>query len=87
MSSICDIISVLSSISGNEQAHPYRVGRFLEQEQMTASRNRKLALTTIRDAGACREDQTLLARPIAHTLGTADRHAVLDTVQKKFEVS
>jgi hypothetical protein len=54
-------------------------GRFLKQEQMTvtkmtASRNRKLAVTTIRDAGASREDQTLLARHMAHTLETADRY-------------
>jgi hypothetical protein len=41
--------------------------------KMTASRNRKLAVTTIRDAGASREDQTLLARHMAHTLETADR--------------
>ena len=74
-------------------------GRFLKEEQleatrMTASRNRKLTLTTIRDAGATREEQTLLA----HTVETADRyydrsrqtegrHAVLDTVQLKFKVS
>jgi hypothetical protein len=30
MSSICDIISVLSSISGNEQTHTYRVGAIFE---------------------------------------------------------
>ena len=75
MSSICDIISVLSSISGNEQTHT-EWGRFLKQEQMTvtkmtASRNRKLAVTTIRDAGASRE---VLARHMAHTLETADRY-------------
>ena len=70
-------------------------GRFLKEEQleatrMTASRNRKLTVTTIRDAGATREEQTLLA----HTVETADRsrqtegrHAVLDTVQLKFKVS
>jgi len=78
-------------------------GRFLTEEQlpvtkMTASRNRKLTVTTIREAGASREEQGLLARHMAHTLETADRyydrsrqtegrHAVLDTVQKKFKVS
>jgi hypothetical protein len=78
-------------------------GRFLKEEQlettkMTASRNRKLTVTTIRDAGATREEQTLLARHMAHTVETADRyydrsrqtegrHAVLDTVQLKFKVS
>jgi hypothetical protein len=50
-------------------------GRFLKEEQleatrMTASRNRKLTVTTIRDAGATREEQTLLA----HTVETADRY-------------
>jgi len=64
---------------------------------MTASRNRKLAVTTIRDAGASREEQTLLARHMAHSVETADRyydrsrqtegrHAVLDNVQKSFKV-
>ena len=60
-------------------------GRFFKEEQLetntlTASRNRKLTVTTIRDAGATREEQTLLARHMAHT-------AVLDTVQQKFKVS
>lgn len=65
--------------------------------KMTASRNRKLAVTTIRDAGASREEQTLLARHMAHSIETADRyydrsrqtegrHAVLDTVQKSYKV-
>ena len=79
-------------------------GRFLKEENLEAtkmtasSRNRKFTVTTIRDAGATREEQTLLARHMAHTLETADRyydrsrqtegrHAVLDTVQMKFKAS
>jgi len=66
--------------------------------KMTASRHRKLAVTTIRDAGASREDQTLLARHMAHTVDTADRyydrsrqtqgrHAVLDMIHDQYKVS
>ena len=62
--------------------------------KMTASRHRKLAVTTIRDAGASKEDQALLA----HSVETADRyydrsrqtkgrHAVLDIIQKQYKVS
>jgi hypothetical protein len=56
-----------------------------------ASRHRKLAVSTIRDAGANTEDQSLLARNMAPTVETADRyydrsrqtqgrHAVLDRI-------
>ena len=56
---------------------------------MMASRHRKLAVSTIRNAGASTEDQSLLARHMAHTVEMADRyydrsrqtqgrHAVLD---------
>jgi hypothetical protein len=76
-------------------------GRFLKEEQLETTKmtaSRKLTVTTIRDAGATREEQTLLARHMAHTVETADRyydrsrqtegrHAVLDTVQQKFKVS
>jgi hypothetical protein len=66
--------------------------------KMSASRNRKLAVSTIRDAGASREQQSLLARHMAHTVETADkhydrsketegRHGVLDTIQKIYKVS
>jgi hypothetical protein len=58
---------------------------------MMASRHRKLAVSTIRDAGANTEDQSLLARHMAPTVETADRyydrsrqtqgrHAVLDRI-------
>ena len=66
--------------------------------KLTASRNRKLAVTTIRDAGATREEQSLLAKHMAHSVETADRHydrssqtadrhRVLDTIQEKYKVS
>ena len=60
---------------------------------MTASRHRKLEVTTIRDAGASREDQTLLARHMAHSVETADRYydrsryAILDIIQHQYNVS
>ena len=65
---------------------------------MTASRHRKLEVTTIRDAGVSREDQTLLARHMAHSVETADRyydrsrqtqgrHAILDIIQHQYNVS
>ena len=69
----------------------------LPPTKMTASRHRKLAVK-IRDAGASREDQILLARHMAHSVETADRyydrsrqtkgrHAVLDIIQKQYKVS
>ena len=76
----------------------FQTERNLPPTKMMASRNRKLAVTTIRDAGASREDQTLLARHMAHSVETADRyydrshqtkgrHAVLDIIHHKYRVS
>ena len=72
--------------------------RNLPSTKMTASRHRKLEVTTIRDAGASREDQTLLARHMAHSVETADRYydrspqtqgryAILDIIQHQYNVS
>jgi hypothetical protein len=51
---------------------PSQVPNFLSA--FLLSRNRKLAVPTIRDAGASREQQSLLTRHMAHTVETADKH-------------
>jgi len=87
----------MSKLINNEwKKHIEETGQ--EVTRMTASMNRKLAVTTIRDAGASREDQTLLARHMAHTVKTDDRyydqseqmkgrHDVLNTIQQKYKAS
>ncbi|CAC5358690.1 unnamed protein product [Mytilus coruscus] len=64
--------------------------------KLTASLNRKLAVTTMREAGADRQIQTALAKHMAHNPETADRfydksrrttdrHAALDSVQGQYK--
>lgn len=66
--------------------------------RLTASKNRKLAITVHREGGATREQQVALAKHMAHNVGTADRyydksnqrearHQCLDVIQTNLMVS
>ena len=94
---MCYLFQAMSKLVQTEWTR-FQTESDLPLTKMTASRHRKLAVTTIRDAGASREDQTLLARHMAHSVETADRyddrsrqtkgrHAVLDIIQKQYKVS
>ena len=94
---LCYLFQAMSKLVQTEWAR-FQTENNLPPTKMTASRHRKLAVTTIRDAGASREEQTLLARHMAHSVETADRyydrsrqtkgrHAVLDIIQKEYKVS
>ena len=66
--------------------------------KLTASKNRKLAITVHREGGATREEQEALAKHMAHNVGTADRfydksdqrearHQCLNAIEKSIRVS
>jgi hypothetical protein len=42
--------------------------------RLTASKNRKLAITVHREGGATREEQVALAKHMAHSVVTADKY-------------
>jgi hypothetical protein len=42
--------------------------------RLTASKNRKLAITIHREGGATREEQVALAKHMAHSVGCADKY-------------
>ena len=94
---MCYLFQAMSKLVQTEWMR-FQVETNLPPTKMTASRQRKLAVTTIRDAGASREEQTLLARHMAHSVETADRyydrshqtegrHAVLDIIHQQYRVS
>ena len=51
-----------------------RDGRRPSWTGLTASKSRKVAVTTIRESGADRQQQRILARHMAHNVSTADRY-------------
>ncbi|XP_076071664.1 uncharacterized protein LOC143043053 [Mytilus galloprovincialis] len=68
----------------------------MEKTTLTASRNRKLAVSTLRESGGTREEAIELAKHMAHNVATADRyydksrrvesrHAVLDKLGKAYK--
>ena len=78
------------------QRHSVSMG--IPLPRITASKNRKLAITVHREGGATREDQMALAKHMAHNVTTADRyydkseqrearHKCLDDIQKSYRVS
>lgn len=73
-------------------------GEGMKKTTLTASRNRKLAVSTLRESGATREEAIELAKHMAHNVATADRyydqsrrvesrHAVLDKLGKAYKVN
>jgi hypothetical protein len=70
---------------------------FLFLPRLTASKNRKLAITVHREGGATREEQVALAKHMAHNVSTADRYYMreqrearnqcLDTIENTIRVS
>jgi hypothetical protein len=42
--------------------------------RLTASKNRKLAITIHREGGATRDEQVALAKHMAHSVSTADKY-------------
>ncbi|XP_063435482.1 uncharacterized protein LOC134716416 [Mytilus trossulus] len=87
-----------SSMSKMVNAEWQKFGKSIGKDlpKLTASLNRKLAVTTMREAGANRQEQTALAKHMAHNPETADRfydksrrtsdrHAALDFVQGQYK--
>ncbi|VDI66703.1 Hypothetical predicted protein [Mytilus galloprovincialis] len=71
-------------------------GEGMKKTTLTASRNRKVAVSTLRESGATREEAIVLAKHMAHNVATADkyydqsrrvegRHAVLDKLGQAFK--
>ena len=78
------------------QRHSTAIG--IPLSRLTASKNRKLAITVHREGGATREEQVALAKHMAHNVSTADRyydkseqrearHKCLDTIENTIRVS
>ncbi|CAG2231664.1 unnamed protein product [Mytilus edulis] len=86
-----------SSMSKMVNAEWQKFGKSIDKKmpKLTASLNRKLAVTTIKEAGADLQTQTVLAKHMAHKPETAerfydkhhrtsDRHSALDSVQGQY---
>ena len=78
------------------QRHSVTMG--IPLPRLTASKNRKLAITVHREGGATREEQVALAKHMAHSVVTADkyydksdqreaRHHCLDAIHHTIRVS
>ncbi|VDI12331.1 Hypothetical predicted protein [Mytilus galloprovincialis] len=87
-----------SSMSKMVNAEWQKFGKSIGKDlpKLTASLNRKLTVTTIREAGADRQTQTALAKHMAHKPETADRfydksrrttdrHCALDSIEGEYK--
>jgi hypothetical protein len=59
-------------IEAEWQKHSASMG--IPLPRLTASKNRKLAITIHREGGATREEQVALAKHMAHSVGCADKY-------------
>lgn len=70
----------------------------ISRTKLTASRNKKLTVTTLRESGSTREEYIDMARHMAHNVTTADKYydqsrtnddrfSVLDRVQNTYKVN
>ena len=64
---------MMSKVVSREWSH-YAAETGQDLPGLTASKSRKVAVTTIRESGADRQQQRVLARHMAHNVTTADRY-------------
>ena len=67
------VLQMMSKVVGHEWRH-YAEETGEDLPGLTASKSRKVAVTTIRESGADRQQQRILARHMAHNVSTADRY-------------